>query len=431
MSNYNYLFEQFCIDNNRTDLINRWDTKMNGCLPSEVSFCSNKKRYFKCENNLHESELYCLYDITNGRLKKLRCKKCRSFAQYIINTYNSDRLEKIWNKSNLRNPWEIHVSNSKKNIILNCINDPEHIYEISPYHYMKAKEPCPYCAGRKVLPKSSAAMANKKILELWSDKNADSPYDYSLHSSHIVLWKCENNIHNDYLRSFANSFERNYRCPECAKNDQHKRKRNDLSGMIFGELKALYIDEHKTKETGRVCWVCSCHCGNLCIMTSSQLTTGSVKTCGNRANHYSKENNGNWKGGITPENMSARTSKDYNIWRDKVYSKDWYTCQCCGRYNNIEKNAHHIDNFSNNTELRFDENNGICLCKECHYTNVLDSFHNNYGTTNNSADQLEEYINYKRGKLGIPIRFSMKKYRNGKIVKPHDFDKYYNYGQGE
>ena len=87
MSNYNYLFEQFCIDNNRTDLINRWDTKMNGCLPSEVSFCSNKKRYFKCENNLHESELYCLYDITNGRLKKLRCKKCRSFAQYIINTY--------------------------------------------------------------------------------------------------------------------------------------------------------------------------------------------------------------------------------------------------------------------------------------------------------------------------------------------------------
>ena len=60
------------------------------------------------------------------------------------------------------------------------------------------------------------------------------------------------------------------------------------------------------------------------------------------------------------------------------------------------------------------------MCKNCHYTTVDDSFHNLYGTVNNTPEQLEEYINYKRKKLGIDIPFSIEEYKNGNVLKPND-----------
>ena len=93
-----------------------------------------------------------------------------------------------------------------------------------------------------------------------------------------------------------------------------------------------------------------------------------------------KENNPNWKGGITSLYERIRKSFIYRQWRSDVYTRDDFTCQECGQVGK-RLNAHHIKSFS--SVIRFYEittieqafecdelwniNNGITLCEECHY----------------------------------------------------------------
>ncbi len=102
------------------------------------------------------------------------------------------------------------------------------------------------------------------------------------------------------------------------------------------------------------------------------------------------ERNGRWQGGITAENAKIRNSEEYSNWRISVFQRDMHACQCCGNKNNLE--AHHILNFSNNEDLRFDINNGMTLCHDCHNPIVKDSFHHVYGTRNNTYEQLSEFM---------------------------------------
>ena len=79
----------------------------------------------------------------------------------------------------------------------------------------------------------------------------------------------------------------------------------------------------------------------------------------------SKENNSNWKGGISDENKLIRNSKQYELWRIAVFERDNYTCKSCGRIGG-NLNAHHIKSFSEYQELRLIVNNGMTLCEKCH-----------------------------------------------------------------
>lgn len=75
--------------------------------------------------------------------------------------------------------------------------------------------------------------------------------------------------------------------------------------------------------------------------------------------------NFNWKGGITPINKKIRGLLEYKKWKIAVLNRDSFKCQECGGTN--ELHVHHISPFSTNEELRFSVDNGITLCKTCHY----------------------------------------------------------------
>lgn len=113
--------------------------------------------------------------------------------------------------------------------------------------------------------------------------------------------------------------------------------------------------------------------------------------------YISGEKSPNWKGGITPDHLLMRSSKEYKNWRKEVFGRDDYTCKCCGDNTGGNLQAHHIVNFAEHEDIRLDVDNGITLCEECHSPSKIGSFHHVYGTRNNTREQLDAYIlNHKQ-----------------------------------
>jgi predicted restriction endonuclease len=75
-------------------------------------------------------------------------------------------------------------------------------------------------------------------------------------------------------------------------------------------------------------------------------------------------NHWNWQGGIT-ENRD-RYSPEYKKWHSAVLGRDNYTCQLCSLRGTPLLCAHHIKSWKNYPEYRYDVNNGITLCEDCH-----------------------------------------------------------------
>ena len=72
-----------------------------------------------------------------------------------------------------------------------------------------------------------------------------------------------------------------------------------------------------------------------------------------------------WKGGISREYKEGFGGKEYKRWRMEVFLRDSFTCQFCG-VKGIYLTAHHIKSWAKFPELRFDVNNGVTLCEDCH-----------------------------------------------------------------
>jgi len=110
---------------------------------------------------------------------------------------------------------------------------------------------------------------------------------------------------------------------------------------------------------------------------------------------HSGENSPRWNPDLTEEERrERRKTPEYTDWRNTVYERDNYTCQCCGDNTGGNLNAHHLESHNINKELRIDINNGITLCVDCHK-----EFHSIYGYGNNNKFQFYEFIKIKKSDL--------------------------------
>lgn len=327
-------FYDWCIENNRMDLNDRFDEEKNGCTTKEVGYKSNLKWWFKCSRGLHDSEQYYMTNITNKPNKNIKCRKCNSVAQVVIDQFGENYLWSHWHYSNTMSPWDIPSGSGKIYVTIQCDKKGYHVYSQVASSFAKGVG-CPYCINRKVHPNDSLAALYPEVILRWSDKNKKSPYEYSPHSESKVWLKCQSGKHDDYLQKIANAVTYEFRCPDCSLEETSKKMRGD-----------------------------GCHF---------------------------------WKGGINGENDTLRHRREYKEWRTSVYERDNYTCQCCGSCGG-RLNAHHINQFSDYPDLRYNVNNGITLCVECHDSTENGSFHNTYGTHNTTSFQLREYIFNKSNK---------------------------------
>lgn len=343
--------KQWCIDNNRQDILERWDYKLNDVSPDNVAAYSKTKRYLKCPKGIHVSELYDMDYLCRHPEYKAGCRSCNSFAQYIIDQHGEEYLNKIWSEKNEKSPWD-YTHASQQKVWFNCLDNPEHIYKQIISNRTKDCM-CPLCNNKNTYTKidynHSLGVVCPKSINVWSEKNEKTVYDYAPHSGKYAWWKCENGIHDDFSRKICNSYIRGFKCPYCAQ-------------------------ENKYRPSG--------------------------------------PDHPNWKG-TTPEAVSARMNMDYKNWRKSVYERDGYVCQICLDKTHDRLQAHHIFSFARYPKIRYELKNAISLCEQCHDNHFKGSFHQTYGTIDNTPEQLQEYANKRRQELGITEPFDINKYTNG------------------
>jgi len=99
-----------------------------------------------------------------------------------------------------------------------------------------------------------------------------------------------------------------------------------------------------------------------------------------------------WRDDLTQQERENNKNRNYNPktleWRNKVFKRDDYIDQITGRKGG-ELVAHHLYNYANYPELRFDMNNGITISKDLH---IL--FHMIFGIKNNTPSQFKQFEKY-------------------------------------
>jgi hypothetical protein len=167
-------FEQWCIDNNKQDILNRWDYELNNCSPCDINYCTQKKYYFKCSRGLHKSELKNIKSYAYGRDGSIDCKACNSFAQWGIDNLSGDFLEKYWDydKNKDINPWKIARCFSGKKVWIKCQEVLYHdSYLVSCGDFTHKNSRCSICNKSKGEKRCKEVFISKNFIEILQEEH--------------------------------------------------------------------------------------------------------------------------------------------------------------------------------------------------------------------------------------------------------------------
>ena len=234
----------WCIENNRQDILDRWDYELNKDTPKDILYSTHEKRWFKCLDHLeHHSELKNINSITNiNRGSNLFCKQCNTIAQYILDNFPNKKLEEVWDyeKNGDLDPWEIDRCSRIKVWIICQEKEYHGSYEICCNNFTSQHQRCCFCSGKKIHPKDSLGQyvisnfGEEFLWKVWSGKNEVSPFEVAPRSNKKVWWNCLSGKHKPFKRDCDSSVEYEFRCPKCVEEKEES---------IIEEKTRLYLEE--------------------------------------------------------------------------------------------------------------------------------------------------------------------------------------------
>ena len=229
-------FKQWCIDNSRQDILERWDYEKNNKTPDDITYGTKKKYWFKCDKHIeHKSELKRINDFTNGQEGSIKCKQCNSFAQWCIDN-NKQHILNLWDYNlNKISPWDVTYSSSIS-VYFKCPNN-KHKSEIKKFNDFTIKNAntlyCKQCNsfGQWGIDNLSEDFINK----YWDyEKNIVSPWEIDSCSHKRVYLKCQEKVyHGNYDVICSNFTSRTSRCPYCNRNSGKVHPADSLGQYII------------------------------------------------------------------------------------------------------------------------------------------------------------------------------------------------------
>lgn len=154
-------------------------------------------------------------------------------------------------------------------------------------------------------------------------------------------------------------------CKTCGDNFLFYRSTLRGKDASFCSRKCIKLVAH---NKGKIEWK-KCDCGKAIRKWNKYCGKSCLQKYSNPTSHLPEprygQDNPAWKGGVTPENLKIRHSREYTVWRVAVMVRDDYTCQSCGvRGGKLQ--VDHIKPFAFYPKLRLAIDNGRTLCVDCH-----------------------------------------------------------------
>jgi len=242
--------------------INLWDYNKNfPIIPNNINHGSESKFWFKCQNHEHSYQLpICSFFRGN------RCPYCRGLK--ILKGFNdlqSQRPELIkdWHPNNKKSPEEYTIGSGAKVLWL-CYKCHQ-TWSTSIVQRAKTGSGCPYCAGqRATIGKNDLKTIHPNLAEEWSDKNGESPEEYTHRSPKKAWWKCKK-CKGEWNANINTRSSQGNGCPYCSGHrvligfNDLKTKRPDLAKEWSNKNK--HGPEFYSVGSGvKVIWKCQkCH----------------------------------------------------------------------------------------------------------------------------------------------------------------------------
>lgn len=272
--------------------------------------------------------------------------------------------------------------NSKTKLNLVCKNSHQFL---TSYNSFQRGSRCSKCAGLKKL---TIEFVKSKVLKLEPGYQCLST-EYK-NSTSKLNFICDQG--HEYLSTWS-IFNSGSRCPKCFSKVGRPKPtigfvKNEVSRLAPGYqcLSDIYINGYNQKlnficdrghnyqakyqdfRTGRRCPKCK-------VVNKTGLGHP-------RYNHD-----------LTEQERLEHKDRSYNFqsrqWRKAVYERDQHTCQFCLNVGG-KLNAHHIHNYADHKDLRYNVDNGITLCVTCHK-----EFHRLFGRKHNDRNQLNRWFTSK------------------------------------
>lgn len=248
-------FYDWCIENKREDLLERWDYELNNCSPKEIAKGGKRIKYwFKCDKHPeHKSELKNVGNFTGGETGCMDCKQCLSLYQWCIDNDKKEFLD-LWDyDKNECSPWDITCKNNKK-YYFKCSKNPCHESELKNITKITDSGRIPRCGQCSSLMEW---FKNNKldINKYWDfDKNQGldpSKIDYDDHKKKAWFICQEKDYHGSYYIG-CGEFTNGKRCPYCSTNSGIIHLKDSLGQYIidnYGEDFLHMVWSNKNKKS--------------------------------------------------------------------------------------------------------------------------------------------------------------------------------------
>lgn len=105
---------------------------------------------------------------------------------------------------------------------------------------------------------------------------------YTFSKNWNPYWVCKCDCGNYFLRDKKSITRKDKICYSCgcySKLRASETHRNQLVGQKFNKLTVIE-DTKRSDKSGQSIWKCQCECGNITYVTSTNLKSGSTKSCG-------------------------------------------------------------------------------------------------------------------------------------------------------
>ncbi|MRX54644.1 hypothetical protein GJU41_11740 [Bacillus idriensis] len=212
-------------------------------------------------------------------------------------------------------------------------------------------------------------------------KNVDTPYKYICTCGRISKISISN-------------LKKGHRCKDCGNDRISSTQRTPFEEVFeYFEKEGCELLS-KTYKKNSIPLEYRCSCGNISRIAFSSFKQGHrCLSCASE--RMSGPNNPAYNPNLTDEDRFHRVNNpDARRWTREVKKRDGFKCKnphC--RLTTNKMVAHHLNSYDIHKEGRFDLENGITLCQDCHV-----SFHRKFGYGKNTKCQYEEWVSCKQTK---------------------------------